>query len=164
MFYSEEEKNVLKCCLSDLMAVVKRPGGVHLWMAGVLNKVFGRVKKVGGDIGKHKRRRLSQRTWKDSNANTMYLDWLNKWLKSPHLEYLTQIQLELEMRPSKYTSEIRSEDLYMWWETSCNLFFSGSDCRCYIKLLSKEHLEWCSKTRVGKECHDHIATACSYLV
>ena len=61
VFYSEEEKNVLKHCLSDLMAVVERPGGVHLWMAGVLNKVFSRVKKVGGDIGKHKRR-LSQCT------------------------------------------------------------------------------------------------------
>jgi hypothetical protein len=74
VFYSEEEKNVLKRCLSDLMAVVEQPGGIHPRMAGVLDKVFSRVKKVGGDIGKHKRRRLSQRTWKDSNANTMYLD------------------------------------------------------------------------------------------
>ena len=74
MFYSEEEKKVLKRCLSDLMEVVERPGGVHPRMAGVLDKVFSHVKKVGGDIGKHKRRRLSQRTWKDSNANTMYLD------------------------------------------------------------------------------------------
>jgi hypothetical protein len=141
VFYSEEEKNVLKCCLSDLMAVVEWLGGVHPRMAGVLDKVFSCVKKVGSDIGKHKRRRLSQQTWKDSNANTMYLDWLNKWLKLPHLEYLTQIQLELEMRPSKYTSEIRSEDLYMWWETSCDLFFSGSDCRC-CHWLSRTTCSW----------------------
>ncbi|KAF8231166.1 hypothetical protein L208DRAFT_1278523, partial [Tricholoma matsutake] len=49
-------------------------GGVHPWMAGVLDKVFSHVNKVGGDIGRHKRSRLSQCTWKDSNTNTMYLD------------------------------------------------------------------------------------------
>jgi hypothetical protein len=74
IFYSEEEKNDLKRCFSDMMAVVEGQGGVHPKMAGILNKVFTSVKKVGGDIGKHKRRRLSQRTWKDSNSNTMYLD------------------------------------------------------------------------------------------
>ena len=73
VFYSEEQKNALKRCFSDMMAVVERPGGVHPRMAGVLDKVFSRVNKVGGDIGRHKRR-LSQRTWKDSNTNTMYLD------------------------------------------------------------------------------------------
>jgi hypothetical protein len=57
-----------------MMAVVEGQGGVHPKMAGVLNKVFMGVKKVRGDIGKHKRRRLNQRTWKDSNSNTMYLD------------------------------------------------------------------------------------------
>ena len=74
VFYSEEQKNVLKCCLSDLMAVVEGPGGVHPQMVGVLDKVFSCVKKGGGDIRKHKKRRLSQCTWKDSNTNTMYLD------------------------------------------------------------------------------------------
>jgi hypothetical protein len=58
-----------------MMAVVEGQGGVHPKMAalaGILNKAFMGVKKVGGDIGKHKRRRLNQRTWKDSNSNTMY--------------------------------------------------------------------------------------------
>ena len=54
--------------------MVERQGGVHPKMAGILDKACGVVKKVGGDIGKHKRRRLSQRTWKDSNLNTMFLD------------------------------------------------------------------------------------------
>ncbi|KAF8219635.1 hypothetical protein L208DRAFT_1338812 [Tricholoma matsutake] len=57
-----------------MMAVVEGQGGVHPKMAGILNKAFMGVKKVGGDIGKHKRRCLNQRTWKDSNSNTMYLD------------------------------------------------------------------------------------------
>lgn len=74
IFYSEEERNTLKRCFSDMMAVAERQGGVHPKMAGVLDKVFKGVKKVGGDIGKNKRRRICQRTWKDSNSNTMYLD------------------------------------------------------------------------------------------
>ncbi|KAF8235960.1 hypothetical protein L208DRAFT_1357932 [Tricholoma matsutake] len=74
VFYSEEQKNALKHCFSDMMAVVERPGGVHSWMVGVLDKVFSHVNKVGGNIGRHKRSRLSQRTWKDSNTNTLYLD------------------------------------------------------------------------------------------
>ena len=57
-----------------MMAVVEGQGGVHPKMAAILNKAFMGVKKVGGDIRKHKRRRLNQRTWKDSNSNTMYLD------------------------------------------------------------------------------------------
>jgi hypothetical protein len=57
-----------------MIAVVEGQGGVHPKMAGILNKVFMGIKKVGGDIRRHKRRCLNQRTWKDSNSNTMYLD------------------------------------------------------------------------------------------
>ncbi|KAF8234372.1 hypothetical protein L208DRAFT_1262053 [Tricholoma matsutake] len=56
-----------------MMAVVEGHGGVHLKMAGILNKVFMGVNDVGRDIGKHKRRCLNQHTWKDSNLDTMYL-------------------------------------------------------------------------------------------
>jgi hypothetical protein len=35
---------------------------------------FHRVHQVGDDIDRHKHRRISQRTWKDSNCNTRYLD------------------------------------------------------------------------------------------
>ena len=49
--------------------------GVHSKMADVLENVFGPLREVGGDIGKQKRRRTSQRTWKDCNSNTMLLDW-----------------------------------------------------------------------------------------
>ena len=57
-----------------MMAVVEGQGGVHPKMAGAMNKVFTGIIKVGGDIRRHKRRRLNQHTWKDSNSNTMYLD------------------------------------------------------------------------------------------
>jgi hypothetical protein len=57
-----------------MMAVVERPGGVNAKMAKVLEKAFVKIESIGGDIGKHKRRRTSQRTWKDSNQNTMYLE------------------------------------------------------------------------------------------
>lgn len=49
-----------------MMAVVEGQGGVHPKMAGILNKAFMGVKKVGGDIGKHKRRlnnAVSNRLW-----------------------------------------------------------------------------------------------------
>ncbi|KAF8230758.1 hypothetical protein L208DRAFT_1107364, partial [Tricholoma matsutake] len=57
-----------------MMAVVEQQGVIHPKMAGIFDKAFRVVKKVGGNIGKHKRRQLSQRTWKDSNSNTMFLD------------------------------------------------------------------------------------------
>jgi hypothetical protein len=56
------------------MEVVESPGGVHSKMAKVLDTAFDKIVKIGGDIGAHKRRRTSQRTWKDSNGNTLYLD------------------------------------------------------------------------------------------
>jgi hypothetical protein len=56
-----------------MMAVIERPGGVNAKMAKVLEKTFVKIKSIGGDIGKHKRKHTSQRTWKDSNRNTMYI-------------------------------------------------------------------------------------------
>ncbi|KAJ7213761.1 hypothetical protein C8J57DRAFT_1075224, partial [Mycena rebaudengoi] len=64
----------LKTCFEDMLAVAEAPGGMHPKMAKVFEAAFGPVEKIGGDIGAHKRRRTSQRTWKDSSANTMYLD------------------------------------------------------------------------------------------
>ncbi|KDR65420.1 hypothetical protein GALMADRAFT_260202 [Galerina marginata CBS 339.88] len=50
-------------------------GGMHPKMGSILDEVFQKVEKVGGDIGKHKRRRKNPKTWKDSNKkNTLYLD------------------------------------------------------------------------------------------
>ena len=48
--------------------------GVHPKMGSVLEGVFGRIERVGGDVGKNKRRRTSPHTWKDSTQNTMFLD------------------------------------------------------------------------------------------
>jgi hypothetical protein len=39
-----------------------------------MEDVFVKVEKVGGDIGKHKKKRKNPRTWKDSTPNTVYLD------------------------------------------------------------------------------------------
>lgn len=62
VYYTAEESKTLKRCFSDMMELIDRKGGVHHKMAGILDKVFNGVKKVGGDIGEHKRWRMSQRT------------------------------------------------------------------------------------------------------
>ncbi|KAJ7927676.1 hypothetical protein B0H13DRAFT_1598446, partial [Mycena leptocephala] len=74
VFFSEARQINLKRCFDSLMSVIEKPGGVHPKMAKVLETVFDKVERVGGDIGAHKRRKTSQRTWKDSNGNTLYLD------------------------------------------------------------------------------------------
>jgi hypothetical protein len=74
IFFSEAERQHLKQFLLDIMGVIGGDRGIHPKMAGVLKPIFTQIGQVGQDIGKHKRRRTSQRTWKDSNSNTMYLD------------------------------------------------------------------------------------------
>ncbi|KAJ6537912.1 hypothetical protein B0H19DRAFT_961929, partial [Mycena capillaripes] len=74
VFFSEARKINLKRCFDSLMSVAEHSGGVHPKMANIMESVFTKVEKVGGDIGAHKRRRTSQRTWKDSHSNTLYLD------------------------------------------------------------------------------------------
>ncbi|KDR66652.1 hypothetical protein GALMADRAFT_1141764 [Galerina marginata CBS 339.88] len=51
-----------------------RSTGVHPKMGSILDNIFKQVERVGGDIGKHKRRRHNPQTWKDSNKNTLYLN------------------------------------------------------------------------------------------
>jgi hypothetical protein len=72
--YSEARQIHVTACFSDLMAAVKRPGGLHPKMAAIVESVFSHIENVGGDIGRHKQKWLSQQTWKDSTGNTMYLD------------------------------------------------------------------------------------------
>ncbi|KAJ7572445.1 hypothetical protein C8J56DRAFT_1081956, partial [Mycena floridula] len=74
VYYSNERIKQLKRCLDDMLDTATAPGGVHPKMAKVLDKVFTQIEKVGGDIGANKRRRTMPRTWKDSNANTLFLD------------------------------------------------------------------------------------------
>jgi hypothetical protein len=56
-----------------MLDVAAEPGGVHSKQARIFERIFNKVEKVGGDIFSYKRRKGSQRTWKDSNENTMYL-------------------------------------------------------------------------------------------
>jgi hypothetical protein len=57
-----------------MMDVIENPRGIHPKMAAVLESTFGKVERIGGDIGKDKRRRKNPRTWADNNSNTMFLD------------------------------------------------------------------------------------------
>ncbi|KAJ6607443.1 hypothetical protein B0H10DRAFT_2071742 [Mycena sp. CBHHK59/15] len=57
-----------------MMELLENPRGVHPKMAKVLEKTCSKLEKVGGDIGRDKRRRTNPRTWADNNENTMYLD------------------------------------------------------------------------------------------
>jgi hypothetical protein len=74
IFYSKTQLSHYKRRFEELLEVAGASGGVHQKMAQRLNTVFDRVDSIGSDIGKYKRRRVSQRTWKDSNQNTLYLD------------------------------------------------------------------------------------------
>ncbi|KAF8230923.1 hypothetical protein L208DRAFT_1279551 [Tricholoma matsutake] len=56
------------------MGVIEGDRGIHPKMVGILKPIFNQIGQVGQDIGNHKRRRMSQHTWKDSNSNTVYLD------------------------------------------------------------------------------------------
>ena len=57
-----------------MLATAASKTGIHPKMGSVLDDVFRKVEKVGGDIGEHKRRRKNPETWKDSTKNTLYLD------------------------------------------------------------------------------------------
>jgi hypothetical protein len=58
-----------------MLDVIENPQGVRPKMAAVLENTFGgKVERIGGDIGKDKRRRKNPRTWADNNSNTMFLD------------------------------------------------------------------------------------------
>ncbi|KAJ6557686.1 hypothetical protein B0H19DRAFT_946871, partial [Mycena capillaripes] len=74
VYFSEARQINLKRCFASMMSVIEAPGGVHPKMAKILESVFDKVEEVGGDIAAHKRRRTSQRTWKDSNGTTLFLD------------------------------------------------------------------------------------------
>lgn len=48
--------------------------GMHPKMADKVVPFIKQAQRLGGDVGKHKRRRKSQRTYIDSNSNTIFLD------------------------------------------------------------------------------------------
>ena len=64
----------MKECFGEIIAQMENPRGVHPKMAKILEGVSSKVEKVGGDISRDLGRRKNPRTWKDNNANTMYLD------------------------------------------------------------------------------------------
>ncbi|KAJ7474946.1 hypothetical protein FB451DRAFT_1465249 [Mycena latifolia] len=63
--FSDARKIHLKRCWEDMMGVLDNPRGVHPKMAAILEGAFGKIERIGGDIGKDKRRRTNPRTWDD---------------------------------------------------------------------------------------------------
>ncbi|KAJ7160655.1 hypothetical protein C8R43DRAFT_947865 [Mycena crocata] len=72
--FPESRKLHLKRCFEDMMGVLDNTHGVHPETASILETAFGKIERIGGDIGKDKRRRTHARTWEDNNSTTMYLD------------------------------------------------------------------------------------------
>jgi hypothetical protein len=64
----------LKRCWDDTFEVASNGRGLHPKMARQLNLIWKPLEKVGGDIGRARRRRTKQKTWKDSNENTLFAD------------------------------------------------------------------------------------------
>jgi hypothetical protein len=74
VYFSEAQRMHFQECFNELLSVAAAPGGVHPKLGKPLSLIFKHVAKMGNDIAKHKRRRVSLRTWKDSSSNTLYLD------------------------------------------------------------------------------------------
>jgi hypothetical protein len=74
VYFAESRREHLKRCFEDMLIASSSSAGLHPKMGDILDHVFRQVEKVGSDLGKHKRRRKSPQTWKDSNENTLYLD------------------------------------------------------------------------------------------
>jgi hypothetical protein len=60
--------------MGEVIAQMENPRGVHSKLAKILDTLANKVENVGGDIARDRGRRTNARTWKDTNANTMYLD------------------------------------------------------------------------------------------
>lgn len=58
--------------LEDMLDAAEQPQGVHPKLGRQLKRTFEDVNKIGGALGKDKRRRTNPRTWKDSNKVTLY--------------------------------------------------------------------------------------------
>ncbi|KDR83833.1 hypothetical protein GALMADRAFT_110768 [Galerina marginata CBS 339.88] len=74
VYFTKARCEHLKRCFEDMLIESSHGTGVHPKMGSILDNVFKQVERVGGDIGKHKRRRHNPKTWKDSNKNTLYLN------------------------------------------------------------------------------------------
>ncbi|KIY68663.1 hypothetical protein CYLTODRAFT_252877 [Cylindrobasidium torrendii FP15055 ss-10] len=74
VFFSSEELAKSREAFNDIMDVAQRQNGVHGKLARIMKRTLADVDKLGGDLGRDKRRRTGARTWKDSNANTLYND------------------------------------------------------------------------------------------
>lgn len=74
VFFSEAQRTHFKQQFDHLLDAAAAPGGLHPKMGRNLTAIFDRVVEVGGEIGQYKRRRTSQRTWKDNTRNTMFLE------------------------------------------------------------------------------------------
>ncbi len=56
VMFSEGRKINFKRCWDDMIGVTNNPRGVHPKMAAILENAFAQIEKVGGDIGRDKRR------------------------------------------------------------------------------------------------------------
>ena len=60
--FSPARRRYLKECFEEIIDVAASQSGVHHKMAAILEDVLVKVEKVGGDIGKHKKKRKNPRT------------------------------------------------------------------------------------------------------
>jgi hypothetical protein len=72
--FSAARRQHLRECFDEILDAAASQSGVHHKMAAAMEDVFVEIEKVGGNIGKHKKKRKNPRTWKDSTPNTVYLD------------------------------------------------------------------------------------------
>lgn len=76
VFISAAEKINLEQRMCDIMAVVEvgATHGMHPKLATRLLPALEEMDLLGRDVGEYKRKRLNQRTYTDTNKNTMYID------------------------------------------------------------------------------------------
>ncbi|CAK5263800.1 unnamed protein product [Mycena citricolor] len=74
VYISEAQRENLKRSFEALMETISRPSGIAPQLAEALRPALQMVEDAGGHIQAHKRKRKSQRTYKDSNKYTMFTE------------------------------------------------------------------------------------------
>jgi hypothetical protein len=64
----------LKRKFDTLIDTIGAQGGVHQKLAARLEPIFKDIERIADEIDRYNAKRKRLRTWKDSNAFTLYLD------------------------------------------------------------------------------------------
>ena len=74
VFFSPKSLEKAQQAFKDIIDTAASSQGVHPKLAKILKRTLHDVEKVGGTIGREKRRKTMPLTYKDGDSITMYMD------------------------------------------------------------------------------------------